>query len=506
MLKILALTLALEGTCSSAAPPGKASPHASVSELDCPTCPDQKKRPAAAARPAPAAAKLPPKDAGNLLDVVRRGLRLHATGSNPRIQAEIGWFVQHPTYFDKTMERARPYLYHIVSEVRRQGLPMEIALLPMIESGFDPFALSWVSASGLWQFMPATARQLGLEQNWWYDGRRSVVESTSAALTYLQALHRRFQNWELALAAYNSGQGTIINASRRNTRAGKPVDFWSLPLPQETADYVPKLLALSKIFKNPDAYGIVLRPVPNKPFFKRVRIARQMNLAQAACMAGMEVDRLLLLNPGFNRWATAPDNPKGLLIPVPHVKTFTKALAAPMKGKCAGWHKYKVQPGDSLSLIAHRFGTSVKSIQHINGIRDSKIMAGRTLLVPNAIDHGQHPYVSTRRQTAGATKKEMYTVRPGDSMWKVAHIHNLTVRTLFLWNKDAPRHLKAGQKLAIWKHAGRRPLRYRVRPGDNLSSIAKRYALLVADIRAWNDLKKERSLYAGEVLTLFVPV
>jgi len=236
---------------------------------------------------------------------------------NARIAKHRKWFLEHPQHLKTISKRAEPFLYLIVEELERRNLPLELALLPVVESAFDPFAYSHGSASGMWQFVPGTAKRFGLEQNWWYDGRRDVLASTSAALTYMEYLNRRFKgDWLHALASYNSGEGRVERSIKRNQRASLPTDFWSLSLPKETEAYVPKLLALADILQNPEKYNVTLPVIDNEPAIQQVDVNSQIDLALAADLAGMDVAQLQRLNPGFNQWATAPDGPHTLLIPM----------------------------------------------------------------------------------------------------------------------------------------------------------------------------------------------
>ena len=460
---------------------------------------------------------LPPDD---LVQVIRNGLALDLDADNTRIRAQLRWYGNNQGYFDRVIERAGPYLHYIVSETERRGIPMEIALLPIVESAFDPFAYSYARASGLWQFMPATGRHYGLEQTWWYDGRRDVVAATDAALTYLEELNKQFNDWELALAAYNSGRGTVANSIKRNRKAGKPVDFWSLSLPRETSAYVPKLLALGKIFRDPASYNLTLNPVPNEPYFVQVDTGQQIDLARAADLAGLETEELYRLNPAFNRWATSPDGPHRLLIPIAQSSRFQSALTGLSTEDRLKWQRYEIASGDSLIRISKRFGTSVELIRDINQISGSKIVAGRTLLIP-VPSAGNEDYTLTaeQRQQAKASRpregrsKVDYTVRSGDNFWDIARNYDVTVSSLASWNSMVPKDtLRIGQKLVIWTDTAKqasngvvRKVNYRVRNGDNLSGIASRYGIKVSDIRSWNTLDK-KYLQPGDTLTLFVDV
>ncbi len=401
----------------------------------------------------------PPQD---LIAVIRDGLTLDVNTQNSRVQLYLNSYSSSSVHFDRIFERAKPYLYHIVDEVKKRGMPMELALLPMVESAFDPFAYSFASAAGLWQFIPSTGSYYGLRQDWWYDGRRDVLASTDAALTYLQSLYDSFGSWELALAAYNSGRGTVSNAISRNRNAGKATDFWALSLPKETSAYVPKLLAASAIIRNPDRYNLTIDTIANAPYFDVVEIGLQMDLTQAAKLAGITINEMHRLNPAFNRWATSPDGPHHLLIPVEKAYQFRTALANLPQEQRLQWQRYKILPGDTLTMIAKRFDTTTQVIQGMNRLSDSKVIAGQVLIIPMPDNTSGVDISMTQDQPRSID--ELLT-------------DNL-IRKVF----------------------------YQVRDGDSLSVIANRYGVKVSDINSWNALNSNKHIRPGDNLTLYVDV
>src|SRR5690554_472205 len=287
---------------------------------------------------------------------LRAGFLLDHDVDNKRVKDQLNWYAKHPGYINRVVERGSRYLYHIVNETEKRGLPAEFALLPIVESAFDPFAYSHGRAAGLWQFIPSTGKYFGLTQSWWHDDRRDVIAATDAALTYLDRLANRFDgDYTLALAAYNAGGGTVSSSMRRNRNAGKSTDYWSLSLPTETRHYVPKLIALAKIFDDPEAYGIELPALKNEPFFEVVDTGSQLDIAQAAELAGVEINEIYLLNPSYNRWATNPDGPHRLLVPIEKAEGFRTALADFPTEQRVSWQNYRVQKGDSLNTIARKF-------------------------------------------------------------------------------------------------------------------------------------------------------
>lgn len=439
----------------------------------------------------------------------------------------IQWYSSHPEYINRVFERGKRYLYYIVSQLEKEGLPLEIALMPVVESAFDPFAYSHATASGMWQFMAGTGADYGLKQNWWYDGRRDVVDSTQAAIAHLKHLHSMFDgNWLHALAAYNTGQGRLMRAIKRNKKTGKPTDFWSLKLPKETRAYVPQLLALAKIVNSPAAYNVNLPELPDAPYFVSVDIDSQLDLAQAADLADISMDELYLLNAGFNRWATDPEGPHRLNIPVSQQEIFNKQLAAIPADERISWQRYTISSGDSLIKIARKFNTSVEALQTANNLRSSRIRAGDTLLIPTASRDGDYYALSAsqRRDRAqrqaskrNGSEKIIYTVRKGDSFWRIANQHQVSVSSLARWNGMAPQEtLRPGQKLVIWSKASApaqshnrgvtRKLSYRVRKGDSLARIAHKFNVSVKDITRWNSVSSSSYIYPGQSLTLFVDV
>lgn len=471
-----------------------------------------------------------PSEQGNLWPRLRAGFSLPAT-NHERVQTYLNWYQRNPHYVERVMDRGQRYLHYIITELEARDMPMELALLPIVESAFDPFAYSHGRASGIWQFIPGTARQYGLNQNWWYDGRRDPVASTQAALNYLGYLHQLFDgDWLLALAAYNSGQGTVGRAIRRNAERGQPTDFWSLRLPRETRAYVPQLLAISRVVADPEAQGLSLAPIPDQPYFAQVNVGSQIDLAQAAELAEMDLDELYMLNAGYNRWATDPEGPHRLLIPQNKVNRFKESLRALPKEERIGWQHYQVQPGDSLNKLASRFNTSVKSIQSLNQLSGSMIRAGQPLLIPTATkstEHYTHSSDQRRSRTQSRSSgnngqaKISYQVRSGDSFWTIAKRHDTTVGALTNWNGMAPGDtIKPGQTLVIWTEQNTktgnqtrpesrslvREVSYRVRRGDSLARIANKFGLSVKDIVNWNQVSTSSYIHPGQSLTLFIDI
>ena len=271
--------------------------------------------------------ELHPPGPGDVLSLIRREFSI-TYAQNRRIQVERDWYVRNPDYLARVFARAQLYMPYIRSELARRGLPLELALLPIVESAYDPFAYSFGRAAGLWQLIPGTAKRFGVRQNWWYDGRRDIVDSTRAALDYLEYLHKLNDgDWLNAIASYNSGEGNVLRAVKRNRAAGRPIDFWNLKVPRETAAYVPKLLALVDIVREPELYNLVLPVVPDQPQFAVTDVESQIDLALAAELAGVDVDTIYAFNPGYNRWATDPAGPHTLLVPVGVVDDFTTTIA-----------------------------------------------------------------------------------------------------------------------------------------------------------------------------------
>lgn len=470
-----------------------------------------------------------PIDKNDLWQRLRQGFALDHHTDNPRVQAQLDWYIKHPSYIQRVVERGRRYLYYILSETEKRNLPTEFALLPVVESAFDPFAYSHGRAAGLWQFIPETAKHFGLTQSWWHDDRRDIIAGTNAALEYLDRLSRQFDgDYTLALASYNSGSGTVSRAIARNRKAGKPTDFWSLKLPRETRDYVPKLIALARIFDQPETYGITLPPLKNRPYFEVVETGSQLDLAQAADLAQVDIDEIYLLNPSYNRWATHPDGPHRLLVPAEKADTFRAALARFPVEKRVSWKHYKVRSGDTLITIARKFQTTPGVIRQVNNLGSDLIRIGQQLLIPSAARNADVYALSAskrlerKQEQVRSGHRIRYTVKRGDTFWDIARDHRVSVRELAAWNGMAPGDpLIPGKELVIWSKAANasllastsqrnrsmvRKVGYRVRKGDSLYAIANRFSVNVSDIAAWNGLNTSHYLQPGQSLVLYVDI
>ena len=460
---------------------------------------------------------------GDLWDHMRRGFQMELPEDNDRIAVQRSWYLKNSSYLDRMALRATRYLHYTVTEAEKRGLPTELALLPVIESAYDPFAYSHASAAGMWQFIPGTGKIFGLKQDWWYDGRRDVVESTRAAYDFLSMLYEKFGDWQLALAAYNAGPGAVQRAINRNQAAGLPTDFWSLRLPAETRAYVPRFLAVAQVIKSPESFGVTLRPVIDQPFFRVVSTSNQIDMAAAATIAGVSLKEFYQLNPGFNRWATAPEGPHRLLVPAALPQDYEAQIAAlPVPEKVAA-ESYKVKKGDTLYRIARQFSITPAEIKRLNNLKGDKVPVGRTLTItkanisPEFIALNEEMRLDRSYSSSGGKTKKTYTVRRGDTLAKVARRHGVSSRDLARWNGlSSKARLRAGQRLSIQAKSSVsnkqrvaqssrkdvQKIRYKVKKGDTLSSISKRYNVSVKQIKRWNS--SSHKIQAGQGLVLFV--
>jgi len=463
----------------------------------------------------------------DLFDRMRAGFALDEV-DRPAVTEQLTWFAENPDFVQRSFEHAELYLYHIVTELDARHMPLELALLPVIESAYQPYALSRTHALGLWQFMAGTANRFGLKQNWWYDGRRDVIESTRAALDYLQSLHQEFKgDWLLAIAAYDCGEMTVERAIQANQARGLPTDFWDLRLPAETRAYVPKFLAMKRLVKNPDAYGLSFSGIPNRPYFARVETGGQIDLRVAAEIAGLSPEVIYELNPAFHRWATDPSGPPYLLLPTEAAAVFRANLAQLNPDERMGVQHYTVHRGDSMTRIASRFGTRPEVIRELNDLPSGAVVVGADLRVPS---HVRELPPQVLRAAALVDARERQILRPrvrvvvhrGDSLWAIARRHGMDPRTLATINgMQLGDPLRAGQQLRLasgptrlasleadyppptpthHRHHGRR-VTYVVRSGDTLYRISRLFQVTVSEIVRWNGLAHQ-SILPGQHLLI----
>lgn len=471
---------------------------------------------------------------------------------DPRVERELNWFLDHPDYIARVQQRAEPYLYQIVNEIEAQNIPGELALLPVVESAFKPDAVSSAAAAGLWQFMPGTGKDFGLTQNWWYDGRNDIYTSTQAAATFLKGLSENFDgDWLLALASYNYGKGNIQKAIDRNLVRGEPTDYWSLMnLPTETMQYVPKLLAVAKLFAHAEEYNIPLQPIKNKPVFEIVDVGSPLYLTQAAAMANTSPDRFLKLNPAFKQNATAPDGPHHLLIPVAQVGTFKENLSRmPDSEKEQLTYEIRNQYLDMLAAKraeelerqarkeeAERLARRAEE-ERIAAIKAAQEEKREQLRLAQEEKRAQLKLAQEERRAqaeqlarkksaemvlAKKLKKPMdghqdsfYTVKKTDTLTNVARNFAVSPKELSGWNNMTTRAgLKVGQKIAIKNKpqmvasvSNRNPfqtIQYVIKKGESLTGIARKFNVSVSDIRKWNADKATSGLQAGQKIKVVI--
>ncbi|MDZ7924246.1 MAG: transglycosylase SLT domain-containing protein [Marinagarivorans sp.] len=450
---------------------------------------------------------------------MRNGFGLPQQDSkNPLTVSRLAWQAKHPKHFAEVTLRSKTYLHFILESLDEHNMPYEIALIPIIESGFNPFAHSTSSASGMWQFMPQTAKNLGLQQNVWYDGRRDVLTSTNAALDYLNKLHTMFNHdWLLAIAAYNSGEGTVARAIQRNKKQGKATDFWSLDLPPSTKTYIPKILALKEIILNPSKYNATLPDVADVPQFAFVDAGSQIDLTYAAELAQIKVGDIYQLNPGYSRWATAPQGPHTVAVPSSQYEIFRTALANAPSDKRMAWADYTTQSGDTLNSVALKFNTSSALLNDINRLNGGPLQQGKALKVPKPHgDNSAHRATIAKITNANAknTSTQNYKVASGDSLWSIGKRFNVSSKQLAEWNQLNPKNpLKLGRLLSIQQPAGINTQKvthlsgnkstYTIKSGDSLSGIAKKFGVKINEIESWNGLSRKSILKPGRTLKIY---
>lgn len=383
----------------------------------------------------------------DLWDFISTELKMKVP-DNARIREQKRRYLKNKSYLHDVTLRAEPYMYWIVGQIKERNMPMELVLLPIVESAFNPNARSSANAVGLWQIIPGTGRNYGLKQNQWYDGRRDVVASTTAALDMMQRLNRMFDgDWLLTIAAYNSGEGRVMQAIKRNKAKGLPTDYWALALPRETSIYIPKMLALSDIFKHSKKYGVDLPKANENRALARVDLGQQMELTQAAELAGLSVSKLKTYNAGYKKNVTAPNGPHYIMVPKSHAEQLKDSLAEndisamqPVQvAKAIRDVEYKVRSGDTLSTIAKRLNVSTKDLRNWNNLRGSMLKAGQTLQIAKVSE-------------ASKNRSIVYRVRKGDSLTSIAKRHGVDIADVMRWNTviNKNTNLQPGDRLTLY--------------------------------------------------------
>lgn len=397
-------------------------------------------------------------------------LALLASGSiseNKTYQAELKRISDNQHYFDLISTNAQPFLKYIIQEIEDRDMPVFLALLPAIESSYRADVTSSWKAAGLWQFIPSTGRQFGLKQNWWYDGRRDVVASTHAALDYLKQLHDQFGDWSLALAAYNSGEGTVSRAIKKNMRQGKTTDYWSLDLPPETKQYIPRLLALSNVVSEPKKYGIKLPKISDELAISQVDTKGQIQLSRIAELANIDLEDLKKLNAAHSRWATDPDGPHKIVVPAELAERLKLGIERLDEDDRVTWRHHNIRRGESLSTIAQRYNISVSVLKTANKLKSSMIRTGKHLLVPD-----------TRTQSSSQAIAKQSKKQPSSS--------------------DVVQNTSSELPALVDGNT------YQIQSGDSLSVIAERFNVSLKEILQWNNINADHVLIPGKKLKIFI--
>ncbi|MBV8467382.1 MAG: LysM peptidoglycan-binding domain-containing protein [Burkholderiales bacterium] len=473
----------------------------------------------------PASADMSAAAQADLWARLRKGFKL-ADVDTPQVRQAERFYASKPEYMQRVAERSRRYLYFIVGEVEKRGMPTEIALLPIVESAFMPHAESQARASGLWQFIPSTGQRYGLERTWWYDGRQDVMAATYAALDYLQDLYNQFGDWQLALAAYNWGEGGVGRALAKTRARGLEDSFDSIRKPNETASYVPKLIAIRNLIANPDAYGLTLPDMPNKPYFEPVSTGRHIDVQLAAKLADTSVEEILHLNPGLIRPVFAYKDDRKLLLPAEKVETFEENLRTYDK-PLLSWQPYVTHHGESIAAIAGKFGMSVAELNDVNKLGNARTAKGQTILVPIRTDIDASDRQNLAALISGAVagsndgapaaaQPKSHRVARGETLASIARRYGIKPASLRAMNGLHSDRVAEGTTLKLsdggeqvahgesrhHDRQGERGTQYVVKRGDTLDEIARAHDVSVSDLKHWNKSIAHGALKVGYKLAI----
>jgi membrane-bound lytic murein transglycosylase D len=453
----------------------------------------------------------PITQSSNLWQDISNNFRYKQADKEKMVQSEIRNIQHNPKYITNLTANAKPYIYYVYQQVKKRHMPAEIALLPMVESGYNPFLYSHQGATGLWQLMPGTATGLGLRINWWYDDRRDIIASTNAALNYLDYLHHFFHDWQLAIAAYNAGEGTVLDAIRYNQRLHKPTDFWHLALPAETKTYLPKLLAIATVINNPKLISTKITFVANTPYLTKIKINKQYNLSVLANLANTSEENIRELNPGFRRFSTEPGPHDNFIIPAANKSTFNDNLKT-YKGHNVTWRHHAVIAGDNLSSLAKTYHTNVGIIKEVNNLKTNFLSLHQVLLIPVSLHHHNiTTLATTSKQIAednipGPSRVE-YRVAHTDTLSSIAKKFNVSEREIKYWNQIQSPYIRIGRTLTIWqkhyipKHSY---FQHTVAANETLSSISHKYSATAQQLRTFNHLK-DNNIFINQVINVPYP-
>src|SRR5210317_2609399 len=368
--------------------------------------------------------------------------------NDKRVKKYINWYQSRPDYVERMIERSSRYLYYVVEEVEKRNMPMEIALLPMIESAYNPIANSRQKAVGVWQFIPSTGKIFGLEQDWWRDKRRNIIDSTSAALDYLEKLHGLFGSWELALAAYNAGEGRVKRAILRNKKRKLATDYYSLRLPKETKNYVPKLLAVKKIIQDPERFQLYIKDIPDKPYFQVVNVPDEMDTHLAAELADIPFEEFQLLNAEHNRPVMkAHFGVQDILLPVDSVDTFLKNLED-HKDPLTNWISYTPIQGEKVNHVAKKFNIDIKELIKINQLRSNQTLKNKIILIPASPDVLKKYPINTDNLYSYSTIIT-HKIKPGDTLGGIAKKYKISIKDLMEFNELKSTKIIVGKYIDI---------------------------------------------------------